>query len=228
MRLEDEIQHSRLLQETQGRLMEVGLSGDIDAAEKIVDIAILSGVRPLDILVGLITPMLYIIGEGWEQGNVTVAEEHRFTSFCEGVFAVVRDKFSSTYETNGGPRSRPLLLFNAYGNVHTLGIRILALWLRSKGLDVDLIEPPPTPTELLSLIYSVRPVGVLISLALAEQRPGVMKMMEVLNVCRGIVPSVFIGGYAIKMELVEPIPGSRFVKNIAEIGNLLQQSSLQT
>lgn len=223
-RLDAELDHSLLLQEIQSQLMAAGLSGDIEAARTTIDAAVLSGVRLLDILVGLIAPLLSIIGEGWEQGSVTVAEEHRFTSFCETVFAMVRDKFLGSNGATERPGSQPLLLMNAYGNVHTLGIRILALWLRSKGLEVHLIEPPPAPGELLSLIRSVRPVGVLISLALAEQRAGIMRILEVLNDCSGIVSSIFIGGYAIKMELIDPIPGCKFVTDITTIANLLQQT----
>src|ERR1700722_4926401 len=88
-RLDSEIGNSHRLREIQGLLYEAGKAGDMAAAPGIVHRALSAGLRPVDILVGLITPLLYLIGVEWESHLITVADEHRFTSFCERVFELV-------------------------------------------------------------------------------------------------------------------------------------------
>src|SRR5271156_3748793 len=88
-RLDSEIGNSHRLREIQGLLYEAGKTGDMAAASSIVHHALKAGLRPVDILVGLITPLLYLIGIEWENSLITVADEHRFTSFCERVFELV-------------------------------------------------------------------------------------------------------------------------------------------
>src|ERR1700733_13175672 len=74
--LDSEIQRSWMLRGLQEQLMEIGKSGDSLAAEECVDLAIRANVRPVDILVGLIAPLLYIIGEQWSLKTITVVDEH--------------------------------------------------------------------------------------------------------------------------------------------------------
>jgi len=45
--------------------------------------------RAIDLLIGIIAPLLYQIGEDWKHGAVTVAQEHRFTAFCEKVLELI-------------------------------------------------------------------------------------------------------------------------------------------
>src|SRR6202012_2861287 len=87
--LDAEIGNSHRLREIQGLLYEAGKTGDLPAASRIVQHALAAGLRPVDILVGLITPLLYLIGIEWETKLITVADEHRFTSFCERGFELV-------------------------------------------------------------------------------------------------------------------------------------------
>jgi len=114
-------------------------------------------------------------------------------------------------------------LLNAYGNDHTLAIRILALWLKAKGFDALVLDPPPPPALLSATVRNLKPAAVLISLALSEQRMAVLSMMESLHSNNGHHPAVFVGGYAIKMELVAPIPGSMFMTDIARMEETLRQ-----
>jgi methanogenic corrinoid protein MtbC1 len=221
--LEAGVQQSQFIQKIQDELMRVGRLGDVQAAQGIIAQAVYSGLRQVDIMVGLIAPLLYIIGEQWEQGNVSVAEEHRFTLFCENVFHVLNNGSKRTNPEGDATIKPTVVLVNAYGNNHTLGLRILAMWLRSKHIDAQLLEPTPAPIELLSLCQQQRPVAVLISLALPEQRPGVVILSEALASVSEYKPIVAVGGYAVKMGLTTPIQGTQFVTDITYLVDFLRQ-----
>ena len=130
-----ELEHAHKLRDIQRQLMEAGSVEDFGAAERIVDLAIADHVRPVDILFGLVAPSLYLIGEEWRRGSITVCQEHRFTSFCEKVYELVSEKVMSEIARPLRNRRIEALLINADGNNHTLAIRIIALWLKSRGVE---------------------------------------------------------------------------------------------
>src|SRR6202789_4094244 len=102
--LASEIGNSHRLREIQGLLYAAGKAGDMAAAPRIIHSALTAGLRPVDILVGLITPLLYLIGLEWESSLITVADEHRFTSFCERVFELVVLEVKATDTPISGSR----------------------------------------------------------------------------------------------------------------------------
>ena len=220
-RLNSEIGNSHRLRDIQGLLYEAGKTGDMAAASSVLHQALVAGLRPVDILVGLITPLLYIIGIEWESSLISVADEHRFTSFCERVFELVELKISPAGAPP--PRIRPamVLLMNARGNDHSLGIRILSLWLQSKGIQTRHLEPPPTPESLFRLATQTRPQAILVSVALEQQKGYVYtiaKMMERLPRPR---PALIVGGYAIKQNLISHIPGALLLETMAGLNDFI-------
>jgi len=221
--LDLEMDHFLFLKRSQAELMQVGERGDVQAAATIIEMAKSWGIRPVEMLIGLIAPLLYVIGEGWEQGKVSVAEEHRFTVFCEDVFRLVDEAFKDKDVETQHSRGLRVVLLNAYGNDHTLAIRILALWLKAKGFEALVLDPPPPPAVLSATLRNLKPTAVLISLALSEQRTAVLSMMESSRTSDSHHPAVFVGGYAVKMELVAPIPGSMFMTDIARMEETLRQ-----
>jgi methanogenic corrinoid protein MtbC1 len=220
--LEEDIGQARRLQEIQRKLMDVGKRGDIKAAKEIVTTALLSGVRCVDILIGVIAPLLYTVGAEWEQGKVSVEQEHQFTSFCENIF-----QFLSAASNRSDPviknRTDPkVLVLNGDGNHHTLGVRILAMSLKSKGFSAREFTSMPQPAKLLLVCQELRPIAVLVSLTLAEQREGVLSVIDTLNSCTNVRTKVVVGGYAVKMGLVAEIPGAQLVANITDLVDLLR------
>jgi methanogenic corrinoid protein MtbC1 len=163
-----------------------------------VDDAIAAGCRPVDILIGMIAPMLHQIGEAWERGTISVKDERQFTAFCERVIDLVAHKVRATA---GGLRSDagPVLLMNAPGNKHSLAIQIIALWLRSFGRDARIIDSKIGAAALEQEFATSRSRLLLISMALRRQRKSVQAIVERIQAWpKDIRPRVVVGGYAIK------------------------------
>ena len=98
---------------------------------------------------------------------------------------------------------------NAPGNEHTLAIRILALWLVSKGTLAQIADAHLNLDELVKLVGTTHPKMLLISMALAEQSRGVISIAErIAELPKSIRPKIIVGGYAVKLGLVPPIPGA--------------------
>lgn len=213
-----DLEHAHKLRDIQRQLMEAGRVEDFGAAERIVDLAIADQVRPVDILFGLVAPSLYLIGEEWRRDSITVGQEHRFTSFCEKVYELVSEKVMS--ETARQLRNRRIeaLLINADGNNHTLAIRIIALWLKSRGVEALALYPSPTPSALINLLKQMQPGLLLISIALAEQCSSVIRLTELLeSTSIENKPKIIIGGYAVKSGMLAPIAGTTLISDISHL-----------
>jgi len=63
-------------------------------------------IRPMDLLLGMLQPLLVEIGELWASGQVTVSMEHRFSDLVGDLLAHVRRGFRQ----DPRPESPKLLL----------------------------------------------------------------------------------------------------------------------
>jgi methanogenic corrinoid protein MtbC1 len=207
------------LQAIQNQLMTAGRSGDLEAADRIVRNAIANNVRVIDIFMGLVAPLLYQIGEEWRKGSITVAEEHRFTSYCEQLFGQLSNQVTASRSTAPPNADRvDVLLMNAPGNRHSMAIRILAAWFADQEIPVRVLNPTPAIDDLVSLISQGHPRLLLISIALSEQYPALVSLVERIAALPGPYhPKILVGGYAVKMNLVPPISGTYLVTDINSV-----------
>ena len=96
----DVIRHGVFLREIFRSLFKAGRKNDFGSAERLVERAIAANCRPVDILIGIVAPMLYKIGEEWKSGAITVEDEHKFTAFSERVI----DLIDSRLHCSSSPR----------------------------------------------------------------------------------------------------------------------------
>lgn len=212
-----DLAHTRTLQSLYHELMKAGRISDLPAAERILSEAESTGCQAVDVLIAIVAPMLYQIGEEWEQGVLTVAEEHRFTAFCAKLCELVgRRVATSTAAESGEAERAKIVIMNADGNHHILGTRILALWLVSHGQSAVLVAPSCGLEEKVDLVLRLQPRWLMISIALSEQRPNLVTLVDRIAAlpCADQV-NILIGGCAVKLDLVAPIPGAELIKDIS-------------
>ena len=215
-----DLAHALILKNLQGQLFEAGHRGDVKAAMQIIEDVGNANMRALDILIGIIAPMLYQIGQDWQQGTVSVAQEHRFTAFCEEMFDVIAAKVKTRIPAGDALQAEraEVLLMNAPGNCHTLGIRIVTLWLMDKGKQTRLVDVPATLEELAVQIGEAVPRLLLISMSLAEQTVDVAAIAQRIAAFPiPIRPRIIVGGHAVKLGLVPAIPGADLIADISSL-----------
>lgn len=216
---EADIAHARRLEKVQKDLYSAAKNNDLNEAVRIIGEAEKANIRPVDILVGIIAPILYDVGEEWKRGVLSVADEHRFTTFCEKTFDLIAGRMGVGNDLVAtGANEVDILLANAPGNKHTLGIRILALWLLSRGRRVQIVDPPGSLASLVETVRRRRPRLLLISMALAEQSADVAEIAQTMaKLPIPHSPRVLVGGYAVKSGLVKEIPGADLTVDIGAL-----------
>jgi methanogenic corrinoid protein MtbC1 len=215
----NEVQHANFLREIFQGLFDAGRHEDFETAATIIAKAIDANCRPVDILIGMISPMLYEIGEEWKRGALSVEGEHRFTAFSERVIRLVESRIDEVRTAPAG-RSKATLVYlmNAPGNRHSLGVRILALWLESRGARVRIIDDEPDNSSLMQQVAAERAEYLLISMALTEQRDLVAAICDAVQALPlAVRPKVIVGGYPVKAGLIEPIPAAEFLSDISAL-----------
>lgn len=210
------VDHANFLRGIFDRLFGAGCRNDFETAAQIVDEAIAADCRPVDVLVGMIAPMLFQIGEDWKRGVITVEGEHRFTAFSEKVIDLVERRMGLP----PAPQADAPLLFlmNAPGNRHTLAVRILALWLESRGMKTRIVDEHVGVDALMQDVADARPRFLLISMALPEQRDHVADVAAHIQALpEALRPRLLVGGYPVKVGLVRTIPGADLVPDISAL-----------
>lgn len=171
-------------------LFTAARDGDLATCSDLVARAREAGFGAPEILVGLVQPALVEIGARWERGLVTVADEHRFTRWCERVVTLVERP----------PAREPpldLLILQAPGNRHELGARVAEQVLVAAGVRAEAIVPELPPDDLVALVHARAPLHVGFSCALPDMVDAASEVATRL-VRGGYRGGVFLSGQALR------------------------------
>ena len=81
------------------RVREEAKAGFITPPHSLLAEAITLEIQPIDLLIGLLQPALYEIGELWARGEVSIATEHRFSATVEDLTTLVLEHVRHGRET---------------------------------------------------------------------------------------------------------------------------------
>jgi methanogenic corrinoid protein MtbC1 len=116
----------------------------------------------------ILRPLLRTIGEGWERGELTVAEEHVVTE-------AVRSRLGHLLGDSGGGLRGTLVLACAPGERHELGLMMLAIALRRDGWKVIYLGADTPVADALSLAEKQSAKLLALSLAMEERADGLRR-----------------------------------------------------
>ncbi len=141
----------------------------------------------------IIKPSLYHIGERWQANQITVAAEHLATAIAQAVM------------TAGLLRSIPpamigrrVLLACAAGNLHSLGLRMVADAFELAGWDVQYLGANVPTRAIIQHVEAWDAELIGLSVSFAQQLPVVKQVIGQLNERLGRErPAVIVGGLAI-------------------------------
>jgi methanogenic corrinoid protein MtbC1 len=126
-----------------GELESAGRNGEFGPAAAAIQRALAAGILPSEVMIGILHPALARIGQLWETGEVTVAEEHRFTAFC---LEVIERLPPSRVES----ASPTLLLAPSPETAHDLGLRMLQRVAWERGVSCELLPVGTSSEEILA------------------------------------------------------------------------------
>lgn len=175
------------------RLLASARAAEERECEAFLEAAAKAGIKPDALCVGMLQPALYQAGRDWQCGRMSVAAEHRFTAWCERVFAMLPVPERRTPPVD-------LLILSTPGNAHHLGPRVAGRVLAERGFSVEVVVPALPFDEMESLARTLRPRVIGFSCALPSQLAAATGLIARLRErlapaqCRFVV-----SGFALRM-----------------------------
>jgi diguanylate cyclase (GGDEF)-like protein len=179
-------------------------AADGATAERVAHESLQKGMG-VEVLYGrVIAPAMWRIGCLWEQGAITVADEHLATALTHRVMASV---YGSSF---GGATSRPgrVLLAAVEGQRHALGLRMAADVLELGGYKVHYLGGDVPLDALLSTVDSRGPDLVGLSSTLVSDVSSLEAAVSKLGEAFADTP-ILLGGQGIPDEILSDDHGIR-------------------
>jgi methanogenic corrinoid protein MtbC1 len=198
------------------RLFRDAKRGDRATCAALVEAGLSGGFAPSDLLLGLIQPALWTIGKAWEEGRATVAEEHRFTAWCTTAFSLL----PPLPLEESASRPLELLMFQAPGNQHDLGLQFAERVLRENGVNCRAFVPELPAAEVLALTRQHAPRWLGFSCAMAESVEPLRALIDQLR-GDGFTGGVLISGQAVRREVHPWGAGSMACRAVSDALSLI-------
>ncbi len=138
----------------------------------------------------LIQPALYQIGKSWQKNEISIVKEHLATYISETLMAQGYGRIAS--EPDNGLKA---LFACSPGNLHTIGLRMVADAFEVAGWTVHFMGANVSITSLLAAIEDRQPDLVALSASLPQQVCDVMVTIDSLRTRLGkACPEIAVGG----------------------------------
>jgi methanogenic corrinoid protein MtbC1 len=155
----------------------------------------------------MLQPALTEVGKRWAASDLSVAEEHRFTAMCASVTELVWGLYADQVQFRNSEKPR-VLLANAPGNYHVLGIHFLEVLFTAHEVPNFAIYPGVPAAELFDLTKKLKPRFVGFSVSRSDQVEAVGEACRLIRTLpEG--PRIVLGGAALKTgEKIDPSWGA--------------------
>ena len=190
--------------------------GEPHAAAAVVDEALSSGLSSVEIQSRVIAPAMWEIGELWELGQLTVAEEHLATAVSHHALARVYPGLLGHAQRRGDT----VVVAAMQGEQHVLGLRMVADVFDGAGFEVRFLGADVPEGSLSAWVSEHRPAIV----ALGVTMPlGAATLARQLQALRDSNPEtgLIIGGQGVP-EALKHAGGVRYAADTEQLAEQLQ------
>ncbi len=161
---------------------------------------------PVDIVFGVVQPLLYKLGKLWELGKVNVYEEHIVTDI---LLSKIEDLVGKTRlsVSNLKTQERPdVLLSCVNGNNHSIGVKMLEIYLALNDISTLTILPGVPNRELVKLVTRAQPEVLALSISLPWHLDEIEKILSMLQEVEEehSLNKVVVGGYPFRIGMKIP------------------------
>ena len=149
------------------------------------------------VLIDVLEPAQKEIGRRWQEGEISVAQEHLCTSVTQQVMSELYP-----YLFTGVPRRHRLVAAQAPGSLHEVGLRMVVDLLEHEGWETTYLGEGNTPDEVVEALVTRHADVLAISASMPGQVRGVVALVTaVRSDPRTAAVKVVVGG---RPFLVDP------------------------
>jgi excisionase family DNA binding protein len=170
------------------------MEGDEAEAWRLGQNALASAFTPEQLYLDALAPAMRFVGDEWEAGRISVAEEHRASALASRLVG----RFGPSF-TRRGPTRGLIVLGTPAGDRHGLTTALLADPLRGRGFtvaDLGADTPAASFAEIVTNEEQTTAVGIAVSVAVDDH--VVSETIQAIHAARSV--PVLLGGRAITDE----------------------------
>ncbi len=173
----------------------------------------------MHIFESILQPVMVRIGEMWEQGSISVYDEHYATSIVGKVVDIL-----SVYALEVPKTDRKAVCMTVSSDSHVLGIKMITVFLELKGIRSIYVDNNISTASIISMLLNEKPDMFLISLTIGRHLDSVKNMIGVIrqnDKLKGL--PIVVGGQGIMTgEGIINIPGVQgYCKNTYDLDQWL-------
>lgn len=166
------------------------IDGRRDLAQAVVDAEVRNGSTIQSLYIGLFQPAQRELGRLWHLRKITVGQEHFATAATQYIMSNLYPRLMAESRPNG----KRLVAACAEGELHELGLRMVADFMQADGWDTRFLGANLPVFSLLQEIERVRPDVVALSASLLTNVHWVTAAIEAIKKRPGPKPRVLVGG----------------------------------
>jgi diguanylate cyclase (GGDEF)-like protein len=151
--------------------------GDPHGAAVVIDDALADGLSSVEIQSRVIAPAMWGIGELWERGDLTVAEEHLATAMSHHVLTRLYPGLLNQAQRRGDT----IVVAAVHGEHHVLGLRMAADVLEGAGFDVRFLGADLPESSLLAWVSEHRPAAVALGVTMPLGAAALGRELQALH-----------------------------------------------
>ena len=198
--------------------LEYLLEGNKEKSIEIVNNLIDEGVKIQDIYIELIQPTMYKVGELWEKGEISVADEHLATSITDRILTIIYPRIFS-----GEKKGKSAVVACVANEYHQLGGRMVADFFELHGWDGYFVGANTPLKDLLDLIEEKEPDVVGLSLAMYFNLP---ELLEAINVIQEehLDLEILVGGQAFRQggsDVLDDYQNVKYISSLKELKKII-------
>ena len=142
------------------RFLQSLLAGDYQESLHLADWTVTDALRLKDFYLQVIQPAMYQVGNLWQRGEISVAQEHLASIITDRVMATTYPRVDLRKPSKG-----KMVIMMAPDEFHEIGARVVADFLALDGWDVNYLGVKIPLRDLLEFLTNSKPFLVTVSLA---------------------------------------------------------------
>ena len=147
----------------------------------------------------LLKPVMYKIGDLWEQEKLDVATEHASTNTAISLIKVINERITARIGTRGISSQSKTVICTPDGELHGLACNMIESLLLSKGFKVYNISTSIPTDYIMDFMRDLQPDIIFISITLEENiKPAERLIQKIHQKYNNRLP-IIVGGSAFNM-----------------------------
>ncbi|SDN32128.1 cobalamin B12-binding domain-containing protein [Alkalicoccus daliensis] len=164
----------------------------------------------------LLTPAMYSIGLKWQQGDITVAEEHLATGVCD--FILNQSEYELLSNSKSIDATPKAFFFSVKNEQHYLGLKMVSILFRERNWNVKFLQSDLPVVKVMEEVDRWRPGVIGLSFSLSYRAEELGDYLKALDERKDQM-EVLVGGRLIHKYDFSSIGSLKttFIKNLDDL-----------